>query len=119
MTTERQQRAETVIRDALDELGQYQPDEIAVKLRAEGMLWCGPKHRAASCPIHHYLTARLLAHSLEGITLSVGPDEAVAVVPMYSGRRGRNSLIVQPLPKPVSQFVYKYDRGDYKHLEVS
>ncbi len=57
MTTERQ-RAETIIRDALDELGQYQPDEIAQRLAAEGMLWCR-ELRKTSCPVHRYLVARL------------------------------------------------------------
>ncbi len=105
------QRALTVVRDALNDLALLTPDEIAHKLAVEGMLWCDPRHRASSCPIHHYLTARLRAHGLEGIALSVSPDAVMAIV------RGRNKPIMQPLPKPVSNFVYKFDFGDYEHLE--
>ncbi len=109
------QRAETIIRDALADLTHLTPDEIAEKIAADGMLWCDPWRRPMACPIHHYLEARLVAHGLGGIGMSVGTGEAVAIIPTPDGQRGR---IVQPFPQSVSQFIHRYDRGDFKHLEV-
>ncbi len=115
MTTELE-RAVTIIREALADLAQYDPDEIAEKLRAEGMLWCDPEHRATSCPIHHWLEARLIAYRLGwfAANMIVVPTyvslPAPAPAPMYQTTVG-NSPSVQ-------RFIEQYDRGDYRHLEA-
>ena len=68
-----------------------------------------------ACPIHHWLEARLVAHGFEGIGMSVGTGEAVAIIPTPDGERGR---IFVPFPQSVSQFIHRYDFGLYKHLET-
>ncbi len=108
------ERVLTVIREALADLAHPISDQIAEKLKKAGMLWCGPGEREQSCPLHHYLESRLIAHGLEGISLSVSPNDVSVIIPTPDGL---NSLILQPFPQSISQFVYRYDRGDYRHLE--
>ncbi len=107
------ERVVTVVRDALAELGQYEPDQIAEKLRAEGMLWwCNPRGRAISCPIHHYLEARLEAQGLDHFVVNVVVTAPYVTLPTRSDR----SIVWNP--QPVAEFIQKYDQGRYEHLEV-
>ncbi len=110
MTTE-QERVVTVVRDALDDLAQYEPDEIVEKLKHEGMLWHDPGRRSTSCPIHHWIMARLKAHGFDRFDYYVAVGtEAVRNLTTTQGER-------IPLPEPVAKFIGRYDRGDFKHLE--
>ncbi len=106
-------QAETVIREALDDLAHLTPDQIAEKLSAAGMLWCDPGRRSTSCPIHHWIIASLKAHGYDRFDYyaAVG-TEAVHNLRTTQGKR-------IPHPEPVAEFIYRYDEGRYKHLEVS
>ncbi len=105
-------RAVTVIREALDDLAHLSPDEIAEKLRVEGMLWCDPGRRSTSCPIHHWITARLKAHGYDrsDYYLTVGTEMV----------RNLKTAHGEGIPHPLSvrDFIDQYDEGRYKHLEV-
>ncbi len=106
-------RAEMVVRDALNDLAGLEPDEIAEKLRDEGMLWCNPRGRAISCPIHHWLEARLEAQGLDHFVVNVAVTAPYVTLPTRSDR----SIVWNP--QPVAEFIRRYDRGHYEHLEVT
>ncbi len=113
------ERAVTVVREASDDLAGLTPDQIAAKLKKAGMLWCGPgeQKRSQSCPIHHWLEARLRAAGLLEyvVDLFVYREDVTAVVPTSDGRMGRCEVRT---PAPVSEFIDQYDEGRYEHLEV-
>ncbi len=115
MTTEQLQRADTIIRDALADLAELAPDQIAAKLAAAGMLFCGAGARTRSCPIHHWTTSRLAAHGLIRVaaTLRVGRNEVFVHKPKPTAHR----LVTVQVPVPVAEFIDRYDRGDYNHLK--
>ncbi len=104
------QQAAAIIREALNELAEYGPNQIAEKIAAAGMLWCETSHLAIACPIHHWLQARLEAHGLEDVSMYVGPDDVV--IP-----DGLNSHVM-PLPEPVATFLFRFDRSDYRDMET-
>ncbi len=122
MPTERQQQAETVIREALTDLAHLTPDQIAAKLWAEGMLWCNPRRRTTSCPIHHWLETRLAAHGLEVLRLTVAPTYVMGAGVSLTRRPGivhQNFFHrIADHPPTVQAFIQWYDRGHYKHHET-
>ncbi len=117
MTTELAQ-AETVIRDALNELAQYEPDQIAEKLRAAGMLTCDHRRRTTSCPIYQYLKPRLVAHGLHQFAeyMAVAPGYVLMVdlYPEHDPAARKRTIL--PIPEPVTFFIDKFDAGDYDHI---
>ncbi len=114
MTTELD-RVEAKVRETLDDLAQYEPDQIAAKLKRAGMLWCGSP-RDSACPVHHYLEARLRKAGLLEYVVGLFVYSSVVAVaaPTSDGRMGRREIRT---PASVWDFIRRYDRDDYQQLE--
>lgn len=103
-----------VIRSVVAEYNTYTPDEIADKLAAEGMLWCGPV-RSLNCPMHHLFEARMEAAGAEPWPIRVRTnwvtvgDSTQNKAVFYNSVGGESSI---------NKFIRAYDRGEYDHLET-
>lgn len=96
------------VAEGLDELG-VDADEVATRLvEADAQ---GSRHQPASCPVAVWL-ADELAEAFDGDGLRVRVDAAHVVVV------GRDELRLDlSPPRPVSEFVTRFDSGCYPELE--
>ena len=111
-----------VIRSVVNEYNGYTADEIADKLAAEGMLWCGsdlnPRiPRSESCPMHHLFMARLQAAGHDPPPELVGVGSSMLSVVVADGEREFISNGRHLYDSPIADFIGAYDRGDYNQLE--
>lgn len=89
------------IAEALNDLADYTPLQIAEKLSAEGLLTC--PNRATHCPIAQYLFQRT------GYGVVVSHNDSF-------GFDDKRTMAVNPNPLSVRHFIDHFDKGLFKYL---